>query len=125
MELTTTSQVEGTKSTTTSQVECTHIVEKSKKIRCNPKFPCKLCKETTLLNYALAFPRCKECGPNLKDLLVLTHSCLLNIPCLQPLQFMLETCRQLVKIRLEATKEKLNSLEIYAREITLLNFVLM
>ena len=64
----------------------------------------------------------KECGPTLKDLLLLTHLCLLNIPRHQALQVMLEKSHQIVKIRLEARKEMLNSLASYAKEITLLTF---
>ena len=68
---------------------------------------------------------CGECGPSLKDVLLLTHLCLpINLHH-QPLQVTLETSHQLVKIKLEERKEKSNSLASYAQEITLFTFVLV
>ena len=82
-------------------------------------------RETTVLIYALEFQRCRECGPSLKEIQLLSHPYLLSIPCHQPLLVMLETSHQPMTTRLKARKEESSPLAIYAWEVTLLTFVLV
>ena len=78
-----------------------------------------------MLTYALEFYRCGECGPSRKELILLSHPCLLNIPHHQPLPIMLETNHQPMITRLKERKEVLCTPTYYAREIPLIIFFLV
>ena len=82
-------------------------------------------REITILIYALESQRCREYGLSLKEILLLTHHCLVSRPCHLSLSIMLETSHQPMTTRLKARKEESSSLASYAREITLLTFVLI